>query len=57
MTNNSSFYNFSDEDEEEDSVLNSSYDRWEQYGRGAKTLLFKFSLRQIGKRREWRNVV
>ena len=57
MANREDYYNFSDEDELEDDILNRAFDRWEQYG-GAATSgpLFKFSLRQIGKRRTWRDV-
>ena len=57
MANREDYYNFSDEDELGDDILNRAFDRWEQYG-GAATSgpLFKFSLRQIGKRRTWRDV-
>ena len=57
MANREDYYNFSDEDELEDDILSRAFDRWEQYG-GAATSgpLFKFSLRQIGKRRTWRDV-
>ena len=53
------FYNFADEEENEDDILNHAYDRWEaQYGAAATSgPLFKFTLRQIGKRRTWRDVV
>ena len=52
-------YNFSDEDELEDAILNRAMDRWEQMGRGGATSgpLFNFSLKPIGKRRQWRDVV
>ena len=52
-------YNFSDEDELEDAILNRAMDRWEQMGGGGATggPLFNFSLKPIGKRRQWRNVV
>ena len=52
-------YNFSDEDELEDAILNRAMDRWEQMEGGGATSgpLFKFTLREIGKRRTWRNVV
>ena len=52
-------YNFSEENEDIDQILNQAYDQFEvQYG-GAATSgpLFKFRLRQIGKRRQWRDVV
>ena len=52
-------YNFSEENEDIDQLLNQAYDQFEvQYG-GAATSgpLFKFTLREIGKRRTWRNVV
>ena len=51
------YYHFSDEDEQEDDILNRAFDRWEQYGGGGTGPLFKFKLVAIGKRREWRNVV
>ena len=46
-----------DEEEGTDQFLNRAYDRWEQFGGGAVSPLFKFQLKQIGKRRTWRNVV
>ena len=52
-------YNFSEENEDIDQLLNQAYDQFEvQYG-GAATSgpLFKFTLREIGKRRTWRDVV
>ena len=52
-------YNFSEENEDIDQILIHAYDQFEaQYG-GAATSdpLFKFRLRQIGKRRQWRDVV
>ena len=52
-------YNFSEENEDIDQILNQAYDQFEaQYG-GAATSgpLFKFRLRQIGKRPTWRDVV
>ena len=57
MANREDYYHFSDEDEEENSILNRAYDRWEQYGGGGTGPLFKFKLVAIGKRRTWRNVV
>ena len=53
------YYNFSDEDELQDAILNRAMDRWEQMGGSGATSgpLFKFSLKPIGKRRQWRDVV
>ena len=51
------YYNFSDEDELQDAILNQAMDRWEQMGGSGARPLFKFSLKPIGKRRQWRNVV
>ena len=52
-------YNFSDEDELEDAILNRAMDRWEQMGGSGATSgpLFKFKMVAIGKRRTWRDVV
>ena len=52
-------YNFSDEDELEDAILNRAMDRWEQMGGGgvARGPLFQFTMQPIGRRRTWRNVV
>ena len=62
MTNNSSFYNFSAEEDGEDDILNQAYDRWEEQlggsaGGSASGPLFKFKMLTIGKRRQWRDVV
>ena len=58
MEMDNEFYNFSDEEEGEDAILNRAFDRWEQLGGGATSgSLFKFRLKPIGRRREWRNVV
>ena len=53
------YYNFSDEDEREDEILDRAMERWEQLGGGGVVSgpLFKFRLREIGKRRTWRDVV
>ena len=53
------YYNFSDEDEREDEILDRAMERWEQMGGGGVVSgpLFKFRLREIGKRRTWRDVV
>ena len=52
------YYNFSDEDELQDAILNRAMDRWEQIGgSGVGSPLFKFKMVPIGKRRTWRNVV
>ena len=52
-------YNFSEENENIDQILNQAYDQFEAQDGGAATSgpLFKFRLRQIGKRRQWRDVV
>ena len=52
------YYNFSDEDELQDAILNRAMDRWEQIGgSGVGSPLFKFKMVPIGKRRTWRDVV
>ena len=53
------YYNFSDEDEREDEILDRAMERWEQLGGGGVVSgpLFKFRMREIGKRRTWRDVV
>lgn len=52
------YYNFSDEDELQDAILNRAMDRWEQIGgSGVVSPLFKFKMVPIGKRRTWRDVV
>ena len=51
-------YHFSDEDEDEDALLDRAYDRWEQLGGGsARDPLFQFTMQPIGRRRCWREVV
>ena len=53
------YYNFSAEDKREDEILVRAMERWEQMGGGGVVSgpLFKFRLREIGKRRQWRDVV
>ena len=53
------YYNFSEEDELQDAILNRAMDRWEQLGGGGATSgpLFKFQLKAITKQRKWRDVV
>ena len=53
------YYNFSDEDELEDAILNRAMDRWEQMGGSgvAGGPLFQFTMQPIGRRRRWRDVV
>ena len=54
------FYNFEDEDEKEDEICNTAYNRWEQKGGGAANNgpLFKFKMVSVAKRRRtWRDVV
>ena len=55
------YYDFSNEEENMNQILNDAYDRWEeQMGGGAGGSgrpLFKFQLKQIGKQRRWRDVV
>ena len=49
-------YPFSDD--EEDTLLNRAYDRWEQMGgAAARGPLFQFTMQPIGRRRRWREVV
>ena len=52
------FYNFEDEDEREDEICNTTYNRWEQMGGRAANNgpLFKFKMVSVGKR-TWRDVV
>ena len=59
MANREDYYHFSDEDEEENSILNRAYDRWEQMRGGGAVggPLFQFTMHPIGRRRTWRNVV
>ena len=52
------WYHFSDEEEEEDALLDRAYDRWEQLGdAAARVPLFQFTMQPIGRRRRWRDVV
>ena len=53
------YYHFSDEDEQEDSMLNRAFDRWQQMGAGSTAggPLFQFTMKPIGRRRHWRNIV
>ena len=53
------YYHFSDEDEQEDSMLNRAFDRWQQMGAGSTVggPLFQFTMKPIGRRRHWRNIV
>ena len=52
------WYHFSDEDEEEDALLDQAFDRREQLGGGsARGPLFQFTMQPIGRRRRWREVV
>ena len=51
-------YLFSDEDDDEDALLDRAFDRWEQLGGGsARGPLFQFHMQPIGRRRRWRKVV
>ena len=51
-------YHFTDEDDDEDALLDSAFDRWEQLGGGsAQGPLFQFTMQPIGRRRRWREVV
>ena len=51
-------YHFSDEDDDEDALLDRAFDRWEQLGGGsARGPLFQFHMQPIGRRRRWREVV
>ena len=51
-------YHFSDEDDDEDALLDRAFDRWEQLGGGsARGPLFQFHMQAIGRRRRWREVV
>jgi len=52
------WYHFSDEDDDEDALLDRAYDRWEQVGgAAARGPLFQFIMQPIGRRRRWREVV
>ena len=50
-------YHFTDEDDDEDALLDRAFDRWEQLGGGsARGPLFQFHMQAIGRRRRWREV-
>ena len=52
------WYHFSDEDEDEDALLDRALDQWDQLGGGsAQGPLFQFTMEPIGRRRCWREVV
>ena len=59
MANRDDYYRFSDENEQEDSILNRAFDRWQQMGGGGTTMgpLFQFTMKAVGRRRRWRNIV
>ena len=59
MANRDEYYRFSDENEQEDSILNRAFDRWQQMGGGGTTMgpLFQFTMKAVGRRRRWRNIV
>ena len=51
-------YNFSDEGEDEDTLLDRAFDRWEQLGGGsARGPPFQFTMEPIGRRCRWREAV
>ena len=52
-------YHFTDEDDDEDALLEGAYDRWEQLGgaAAARGPLFQFHMQPIGRRRRWRELV
>ena len=52
-------YHFSDEDDDEDTLLDRAFDRWEQLGgaAAARGRLFQFHMQPIGRRRRCREVV
>ena len=51
-------YHFSDEDDDEDALLDGAVDRWEQIGGGsARGPLFQFTMQPMGRRRRRREVV
>ena len=51
-------YHFSDEDDDEDALLDRAFDRWKQMGGGStRGPLFQFTMQPIGRRRRWREVV
>ena len=51
-------YHFSDEDDDEDALLDQAFDRWEQLGSGStRGPPFQFTMQPFGRRRRWRDVV
>ena len=51
-------YHFSDEDDNEDALLDRAFDRWEQLAGGSsRDPLFQFTMQPIGRRRRWPVVV
>ena len=51
-------YHFSDEEDDEDALLDQAFVWWEQMGGGsARGPLFQFHMEPIGRRRRWREVV
>ena len=51
-------YHLSDEDDDEDALLDRAFDRWEQMGGGsARGPLFQLTMQPIGRQRRWREVV
>ena len=53
------WYAFSDKEEDEDTLLDCAYDRWEQMGgaAAARGPPFQFTRQPMGPRRRWREVV
>ena len=52
------FYHFSDEEDGEDALLDRAFDRWESIGGGSAIgLLLQLTMRLIGRRRRWRDVL
>ena len=51
-------YHFSDEDDDEDALLDRAYDRWEQLGStAARGPLFQFTMQPIGRQCRWCEVM
>ena len=48
------WYHLSDEDDDEDALLDRAFDRWEQLGGGCS---LSIHMQAIGRRRRWRDVV
>ena len=58
MADDRRLYHFSDEDDDEDALLDQAFDRWQQLGGGsARGPLFQLHIQPIGRRRRWREVV